>query len=236
MTESHPWTYLFLKQTTSRCLKIPQKLLVGVITLPMTHYDSVPGQASGLSQSPAEINAGRPQKHGLPLSLHLNVGPTSQCPTSVRIVPSGRSCDDWCVDWRPLHPAPGSATQRQPAGAEVGSLPPSQLETHLPPIVGLESHILSKKSPQVSKKCHPTTTTRRIKKGSLPRNSPPSHCRLRKSHSPVCPPFVHPPDKSLWLSSQSTSIFKDLFLANPPEKIFVPPSFTCTIIWLNQAG
>ena len=56
MTESHPWTYLFLKQTTSRCLKIPQKLLVGVITLPMTHYDSVPGQASGLSQSPAEIN------------------------------------------------------------------------------------------------------------------------------------------------------------------------------------
>ena len=54
MTESPLWT--FLKQTTSRCLKIPQKLLVGVITLPMTHYDSVPGQASGLSQSPAEIN------------------------------------------------------------------------------------------------------------------------------------------------------------------------------------
>ena len=56
MAESHLSTYLFLKQTTSRCLKIPQKLLVGVITLPMTHYDSVPGQASGLSQSPAEIN------------------------------------------------------------------------------------------------------------------------------------------------------------------------------------
>ena len=74
------------------------------------------------------------------------------------------------------------------------------------------------KSPKVPKKCHPTTTTRRIKKGSLPRNSPPSHCRLRKSHSPVCPPFVHPPDKSPWLSSQLTSIFKDLFLANPPEK------------------
>ena len=109
----------------------------------MTHYDSVPGQASGLSQSRRNQYDGRPQKLGLPhftsTSVRLHV-PTSL----VRIVPSGRSCDDWCVDWRPLLPAPGSATQRQPAGAELGSLPPSQLETHLPPIVGLESQKHSK--------------------------------------------------------------------------------------------
>ena len=132
MTESHPWTYLFLKQTTSRCLKIPQKLLVGVITLPMTHYDSVPGQASGLSQSPAEINMMGGLKSAASLPHFTSTSVRLHVPTSVRIVPSGRSCDDWCVDWRPLLPAPGSATQRQPAGAEVGSLPLSWKLTSLP--------------------------------------------------------------------------------------------------------
>ena len=133
MTESHPWTYL----------------LVGVITLPMTHYDSVPGQASGLSQSPAEINAGRPQKHGLPYFTS----------TSVRL----HNVQRWSGSFRPDGLATTGVWTGAPSSPHLGAPPnDNQLELRWAPSLSAgnsppshcwlrKSHTFQKKSSSLKK-------------------------------------------------------------------------------------
>ena len=150
----------------------------------MTHYDSVPGQASGLSQSPAEINmmgglksaaslphftstsvrlhnvqrrSGSFRPDGLattgvwtgaPLHPHLGAPPNDN-QLELRWAPSSLPLS-WKLTSLPLLAqkvtyipkkvlkSQKSATQQQQPGAFRWAL---SLETHHPPIVGLESPI-----------------------------------------------------------------------------------------------